>query len=448
MFANRYSELKLLNDEYISNNFAFTILYGRRRVGKTTLIKEFIKDKPAIYFLATLENFGVVLKRFQLLVAEFLNDNFLKELQLRDFKQLFEYIGQKNFSQKLVIIIDEFQYLGKLDESIASQFQLIVDEILKNKSIHLILCGSIISMMYEQTLSYSSPLYGRRTSQIKLEAINFEYLKEFFPNKSQNELIELYAVLYGVPKYLEMFSDSGEILNSIEANILNPNSYLYNEPQFILQNEVNEPVTYFSILEAIANGEHKLGNIASRLGKNVQNITSFIAKLTELDIIYKEVPILEDNPAKSKKGLYFIKDNFFRFWFCYVLPYKSQLELGNTNYVRKKIAENFNGFISPVYEQLCIEYLLKNYEILKCGRCWDKDLEIDAIGIGKDYIILAECKYSNKKVGVDILEQLKQKASRLNSNLAVKHYILFSKSGFTDELKKIKSNEVVLVENI
>lgn len=448
MFANRYSELKLLNDEYISNNFAFTILYGRRRVGKTTLIKEFIKDKPAIYFLATLENFGVVLKRFQLLVAEFLNDNFLKELQLRDFKQLFEYIGQKNFSQKPVIIIDEFQYLGKLDESIASQFQLIVDEILKNKNIHLILCGSIISMMYEQTLSYSSPLYGRRTSQIKLEAINFEYLKEFFPNKSQNELIELYAVLYGVPKYLEMFSDSGEILNSIEANILNPNSYLYNEPQFILQNEVNEPVTYFSILEAIANGEHKLGNIASRLGKNVQNITSFIAKLTELDIIYKEVPILEDNPAKSKKGLYFIKDNFFRFWFCYVLPYKSQLELGNTNYVRKKIAENFNSFISPVYEQLCIEYLLKNYEILKCGRHWDKDLEIDAIGIGKDYIILAECKYSNKKVGIDILEQLKQKASRLNSNLAVKHYILFSKSGFTDELKKIKSDEVILVDNI
>ncbi|MGH1600209.1 ATP-binding protein [Campylobacter majalis] len=448
MFANRYSELKLLNDEYISNNFAFTILYGRRRVGKTTLIKEFIKDKPAIYFLATLENFGVVLKRFQLLVAEFLNDIFLKELQLRDFKQLFEYIGQKNFSQKLVIIIDEFQYLGKLDESIASQFQLIVDEILKNKSIHLILCGSIISMMYEQTLSYSSPLYGRRTSQIKLEAINFEYLKEFFPNKSQNELIELYAVLYGVPKYLEMFSDSGEILNSIEANILNPNSYLYNEPQFILQNEVNEPITYFSILEAIANGEHKLGNIASRLGKNVQNITSFIAKLTELDIIYKEVPILEDNPAKSKKGLYFIKDNFFRFWFCYVLPYKSQLELGNTNYVRKKIAENFNIFISPVYEQLCIEYLLKNYELLKCGRHWDKDLEIDAVGISKDYIILAECKYSNKKVGIDILEQLKQKASRLNSNLAVKHYILFSKSGFTDELKKIKSDEVVLVENI
>lgn len=134
-----------------------------------------------------------------------------------------------------------------------------------------------------------------------------------------------------------MFSDSGDIFKNIEKNILNPSGYLYNEPQFILQNEVNEPVTYFSILEIISNSEHKIGNIASKLGKNVQNITSFISKLIELDVIYKDVPITETNTLKSKKGLYFIKDNFFRFWFTYVLPYKSQLEMGNTNYVLKKI---------------------------------------------------------------------------------------------------------------
>lgn len=448
MFANRYKELELLNSEYFNERFAFTVLYGRRRVGKTTLLKEFIKQKPSIYFLVTLENFNIVLKRLQNIVADFLQDNFLKSLELKDVKQLFEYLAQKDYEQKLIIIIDEFQYLTKLDDSIPSQFQYIVDELLKNKNIHLILCGSIISMMYEQTLSYNSPLYGRRTSAIKLEAIEFDYLKEFFPSKSNEELIELYSILYGVPKYLEMFADSGDIFKNIEKNILNPNSYLYNEPQFILQNEVNEPITYFSILETIANGEHKIGNIAGNLGKNVQNITSFISKLIELDIIYKDVPITETNPLKSKKGLYFIKDNFFRFWFSYVLPYKSQLEMGNTNFVLKKIKENFHGFVSPVYENLAISYMLKKYDLFKCGRWWDKNEEIDAVGIGEDFLIVAECKYSNKKVGLDILQDLQKKAKKIDSELPIKHYILFSKSGFTEELKKLHNEEIVLVETI
>ncbi len=448
MFVNRYKELKLLNDEYNSAKFAFSILYGRRRVGKTTLLKEFIKDKPSIYFLVTLESLNIVLNRFKNIFAEFLNDTFLKDLELKDVKQLFEYISQKTFDKKIVVIIDEFQYLAKLDNSIPSQFQYIVDELLKNKNIHLVLCGSIISMMYEQTLSYNSSLYGRRTSSLKLEAIEFIYLEEFFPNRSKQELIELYSVLYGVPKYLEMFSDDGDIFKNIEKNILDSNSYLYNEPQFILQNEVNEPITYFSILETIASGEHKIGNIASKLGKNVQNITSFISKLIELDIIYKEVPITESNPLKSKKGLYFIKDNFFRFWFTYVLPYKSQLEMGNRSCVLQKIKENFHGFISPIYENLAVKYLLNNYELLKCGRWWEKHEEIDAIGIGEDFMIVAECKYSNKRVGIDILEDLKVKAKKINSNLPIKHYILFSKSGFTDELEKLQDESIILVTQI
>lgn len=447
MFANRYEEMKLLNDEYTSSRFSFTVLYGRRRVGKTALLKELIKKRPSIYFLVTLENLNIILKRLQNIVADFLEDGFLKNLEIKDIKQLFEYLAQKYFHKKLIIIIDEFQYLTKLDSSIPSQFQYIIDELLKNKNIHLILCGSIISMMFKQTLSYNSPLYGRRTSAIKLEAIEYKYLKEFFPSKSNKELIELYSVLYGVPKYLEMFTDSGNIFDNIEKNILSPSGYLYNEPQFILQNEVNEPITYFSILEIIANGEHKIGNIASKLGKNVQNITSFISKLIELDIIYKDVPVSEANPLKSKKGLYFIKDNFFRFWFTYVLPYKSQLEMGNTSYVLKKIKANFNGFVSPVYENLAISYILKNFNVLKCGRWWSKNEEIDAVGIAEDFLIVAECKYSNKKVGLDMLKNLQEKAKQINTNLPVKHYIFFSKSGFTDELKKLKSEKIILIES-
>lgn len=301
MFVNRVKELQLLNDEYKEEGFRFSVLYGRRRVGKTTLLKEYIQNKESIYFLVTLESENIVLKRFQDIIANYLNDDFLKELKIDSFEQIFKYISQKTFEKKLIIIIDEFQYLTKINSSIPSIFQYIIDELLKQKNIHLILCGSIISMMYEQTLSYNSPLYGRRTSAIKLEAIKFEYIKEFFSKKSEIELIELYSILYGVPKYLEMFKDTKDIYKSIEKNILDKNSFLYDEPRFILQNEVNEPITYFTILETIARGEHKLGNIAGRLNKNVQNITSFISKLMELDIIYKDVPITEINPQKVKR---------------------------------------------------------------------------------------------------------------------------------------------------
>jgi AAA+ ATPase superfamily predicted ATPase len=450
MFVNRDKELQTLEDEYQKDSFAFSVLYGRRRVGKTTLLKKYIKNKDAIYFLVTLESKPVVIKKFQTLVAEYFEDDFLKGVELKDIAQLFSYIASKKYDRKLIIIIDEFQYLAKIESSMPSQFQYIVDEILKTQNIHFIVCGSIISMMYEQTLSYSSPLYGRRTSAIKLEALEFDHLKEFFPKKTQTELIELYSVLYGVPKYLEVFQSQDDIFTAIEKNILSSATYLYDEPRYILQNEVNEPLTYFSILEVIASGEHKLGHIASKLEKNVQNITSFMTKLIELDIIYKDVPITEKNPQKSKKGLYFIKDNFFRFWFLYVLPYKSQLEIGNVSYVMKKIKENFSGYVSKTYEDLAIAYTLRKFEVLKCGRWWSKDEEIDIVGVGDDFLIVGECKYSNKKVGIDILKALQIKANKIELKLPIKNYILFSKSGFTDALLSLAEDDtdIVLVDKI
>ncbi len=450
MFINREERLKLLNSEYSENGFKFTIVYGRRRIGKTALIKEYIKDKNGIYFLITLESLPILIKRFKTIIAEYFKDDFLNNIEITDIKDLFIYLAKQKLNKKLIIVIDEFQYLSKLDNSIPSQFQYIVDEILQDSNIHLILCGSIISMMYSQTLSYTSPLYGRRTSVIKLEALKPIYLKEFFPDKDENELIELYSVLGGVPKYLQIFKNFNNIFEAIKKNILTPSSFLYDEPKFLLQNEINEPVTYFAILEAIAAGEHKLGNIASRIGKNVQNITSFINKLIELDLIYKEVPITQKNPHKSKKGLYFIKDNFFKFWFNFVLENKSYLELENYEYVLKKIEKNFNGFVAKTYEDLAIAFTLKKYNLLKCGRWWDKNSEIDVVGVGENFLIVGECKYSNKKVGVDILEKLKNKSANIDSTLPVKKYLLFSKSGFTDDLTKIaeKSDEIELIDSV
>lgn len=446
VFVDRYDELGILNNEYNKEGLSFSILYGRRRVGKTSLLKEYIKDKPAIYFLSTMENLGILREKLQFIVADFLNDNLMRTLIFKDFIRIFEYIANKEITKKLVVIIDEFQYLGKEDSSVPSQFQYIVDETIKNKNIHLILCGSIISMMYEQTLSYSSPLYGRRTSSIKLEPIKFSYFNEFFPICDQEQLIEFYSVFYGVPKYLEMIEPKKNVFENIRDNILSPSSYLYNEPQFILQHEINEPITYFSVLETIANGEHKIGNIAGRLGKSANGIMPYLSKLIELDIIYKEVPITEENPVKSKRGLYFIKDNFFGFWFRYVLPFKSQLEMGNSEYVLHKIKENFNAFVGQTYEKLAISYVSEHFNTLKCGRYWNKNIEIDIVGIIDDSLIVGECKYSNKKVGIDVLNDLQQKAKMIESRLPIKCYVLFSKSGFTDEILKMQGKSLVLIE--
>ncbi len=450
MFVNRTAELEKLQEEYESEGLRFTVLYGRRRVGKTTLLKEYICDKPHLYFLVTLESMPLLLRRFRDIVSAQLDDPLMAQLPFESFGQIFSYIAKHAPDKKLVIVIDEFQHLGKIDASIPSQFQLIVDEVLKDKNVHLVLCGSIISMMYAQTLSYASPLYGRRTSSIKLNALKYEHLDAFFPNLSSVERIELYAVLYGVPKYLEFFGYEGDIFAGIEKYILERNAFLYDEPRYILQNEISEPVTYFSILEVIAGGEHKIGNIAGKLGKNVQNITAFISRLIELEILYKEVPITETNPQKSKKGLYFIKDNFFRFWFSYVLPYKSQLEMGQTGYALKKIRESFSGFVSKTYEDLAVQFVRKHFDVLKCGRWWNKEEEIDVVGIKEDGLIVGECKYSNSRVGTDILDALIKKSAALESSLSVQAFILFSKSGFTEALieRAARDRRVVLVEKL
>ena len=253
-------------------------------------------------------------------------------------------------------------------------------------------------------------------------------------------------MLYGIPKYLEIFSVSNDIFESIERNILDKDSFLHNEPYFLLKDEISEPINYFSILEVIASGEHKIGNIAAKLQKKVNDLTFFVKKLIDLEILYKEVPVTEVNASKSKKGLYFIKDNFLRFWFRYVLPYKSQLEIGNTSYVIEKIKQNFAEYVSKTFEDLAIKYALKRFDLLRCGRWWDKSNEIDLVGIGEEYYLFGECKWQNKRVGLEVFEKLIEKSNLIKCDKD-KRYILFSKSGFTKELEQFaqKREDLYLV---
>lgn len=329
-FVDREQEMETLQSEYEKDGSALVVLYGRRRVGKTTLISEFIKDKNALFFLASEESEAQNRSLLKEKVAEFINSDLLRSAEVKSWDVLFQSIMDTPFESKPVIVLDEFQYLGKANPAFPSIFQRIWEEILKDKSVMVILCGSLISMMESQTLAYGSPLYGRRTAQIRLKQIPFAYYHEFFPGKSHRELIEMYAVTGGVPKYIELFSESGDIYSAIRKCVLNRSGYLYDEPHFLLQQEVTEVGSYFSIMRAIAAGNSKLSAISAVLEIKATSLTKYLKTLIDLDILEREVPITEENPERSKKGLYKIKDNYLRFWFAFVYPNMSFIESGHS----------------------------------------------------------------------------------------------------------------------
>ncbi len=445
-FINREDELSFLNTEYHQEGSSLVIIYGRRRIGKTALIKEFLKDKDGLYFLATEESEDQNLRQFRGFAGQYIDNSLLSQTNL-SWEDTFKLVADHKPETKKIIVIDEFQYLGKLNKAFPSVLQRIWDNTLQDKNVMVILCGSLINMMVSQTLSHGAPLYGRRTGQIKMQQIPFYHYNHFYEDKTFKELVEYYAVTGGVPKYIELFRDSVNIYTAITQNILNKNSFLYEEPKFLLDQEVGEVGTYFSIIKTIAAGEHKIGKIAGALGVNQSSLTRYLSTLTDLDLIERIVPITEKNPEKSKKGLYYLRDHFIEFWFKFIYPNRSYLEIGNIEYVAKKIEENFiDNHVSFVFENICKEHTRRlagedyfSFELSKVGKWWDNKNEIDILGINTETqdILFGECKYwkDDKKVDVGELHALIDKSKLVKwGNDRKEHYVLFSKSGFTDRL--------------
>lgn len=445
-FVDREQEMETLQSEYEREGSSLVVLYGRRRVGKTTLISEFIKGKNAMFFLASEESEAQNRNAFKDKVAEFIDSDLLRSAEIKSWDTLFKAIIDTPFDSKPVIVLDEFQYLGKANPAFPSIFQRIWEEILKDKSVMVVLCGSLISMMVSQTLSYDSPLYGRRTAQIRLKQIPFGYYHEFFPDKNRKELIEMYAVTGGVPKYIELFSESKDIYTAIQKCVLNRSGYLYDEPHFLLQQEVSEVGSYFSIIRAIAAGNRKLADIASLLEIKATSLTKYLKTLIDLDILEREVPITEDNPEKSKKGLYKIKDNYLRFWFAFVYPNMSFIESGHSNIALTKIKQGLiKNHTAFVYEDVCRERMWDlngegawPFLFTKLGSYWDSNTEIDVVALDPEdkNLILGECKYWKDPVGISVLRDLEKKAHSVSweKNHRKIWYVLFSANGFTDEL--------------
>ena len=456
-FINRDWELNSLNEQYATEGASFFVIYGRRRVGKTTLIREFIKDKPTLYFHASEESDEENRKDFARRLAEFTNNKRDGTVRYENWYDAIDVFTQYKCDEKKILVIDELPYLVNANSAIPSILQKVWDTGLQHENVMLVLCGSLIHMMERHTLNYGSPLYGRRTGQLKVMQIDFQYYSEFYYDMPYRDLIEHYAVTGGIPRYIELFIGKGKLFSKIERLIMSRDSMLYEEPEFLLKHEVEEIGSYLSIIKSIASGNHRLSKISADIGLKQTSLPRYLKTLIDLDILEREVPVTESNPEKRKTSLYQIKDNFLRFWFNFVYKERARIELGQIDSVMERVKEHFiENHVAYIYENVCRSELwqLNRGNILsfnKLGRWWNNKEEIDIVAIDENSkgIIFCECRYRKKPMDVDIFYDLQRKKDIVSWYNMERHekYVLFSMSGFTTKLIDLSTtrNDLLLV---
>ncbi|MDR1014801.1 MAG: ATP-binding protein [Coriobacteriales bacterium] len=444
MFIGREAELDTLNEMYSSDRFEFAVIYGRRRVGKTTLIKEFIKDKNAIYFLAREADGMINLKGFSNDVYAVTAKVSKGRAVFSDWERAFEYLYQISKDTRLILAIDEYPYLAGGYRPISSVIQAHIDTHLKDSKLFLILCGSSMSFMEEQVLGYKSPLYGRRTSQFKVTQFSFFESLPFFEGFENEDKAILFGCTGGIPEYLNKINPAKTVQENIIELFLTPSGHLYEEPSNLLKQELREPSTYNGVIEAIAGGASRLNEIATKCGMESNKCAKYLTSLMALGIVRKEFPVTD--ASSSKKSIYLLDDMMFRFWYRFVFPNMSAIASGLGKAVYEfDVKGAMSAYTGLVFEEICRQYLLEEakrdglpFFVGKFGRWWGnnpkekRQEEIDILTFRKDSALFCECKWTNTLVGSRVLDDLKAQSELFT----FKHtwYWLFAKTGFTDRL--------------
>ncbi len=438
-FVDREEELAFLEEKYRSEGFELIIIYGRRRVGKTELIKKFIHDKPSIYCLSSLEDKEKQLEGIGNDISNYFGG--IKPY-IREWEDLFQYFTEKA-PEGTILVIDEFPYLMEENNSIPSYFQKFVDEYLKNKNLMVILCGSSIGMM-EDLKSYKNPLYGRRTGQIDLKQFKFKDARKMLPKTNFQEEIRYYSVFGGIPFYLQKITES-TLRDNIKEKICRNVEILHEEPYILLRQEFRKPNRYFSIMESVSSGHTTPKAISDSTKIPLQSVPKYLGELERVRLISHIFPVT-DREKKSRRGIYEISDNFFDFWFRFLSPHLSDVEKGYDEFVDDHVMPGLDRYVGRKFENVCIEFLREisklegKIRFTKIGKWWYKEEEIDVVALNErdKHIYFGECKWSNNKVGTSLLQDLKEKAKNVRwlSDDRTEEYILFSKSSFTSGLIK------------
>ena len=456
MFHCRDKELRDLNKRYNKNAFECIVVYGRRRVGKTALINEFCKGKPTIFFSALNASSQENLEALSKAIYEKDHPGADTAPVYPSFDAAFSEITRMAEEERLVFVIDEYPYLAKANKSISSRLQHIIDHTWKNGKLFLILCGSSMSFMEYQVLGYESPLYGRRTGQFKIQALTYKELTAFNPSHTPQQQAFIYGITGGIPHYINKLDVENDVDEALKENLFNTSSYLFEEPENLLKQELREPAIYNSVITAIAGGASRSNEIATKVGIESPICAKYLKVLLDLGILIKETPVTE---KPGKKTVYAIGDNFFRFWYRFVPQNTSAISAGRIERIYDAVIKKYySDYMGLIFEQMCREYLFQYAEdvpvvLSDIGQWWGtdpkakKEVQIDIVGTpteGNEYII-GSCKYRNTPVGVDELELLKHYAEVFGKGEKY-HYYIFSKAGFTQGLQELADKgEVKLV---
>ena len=437
MFYNREEELEALRQEYDSDSFSLVVVYGRRRIGKTELLKKSCESRDHFYHLVPQDSETVQRGRF---VEELADHTGERTPRTDDWRDAFDYLAE-TLEKDTVVVLDELPYLVESSDSVLSDLQWLVDERLDDSESTLVLCGSSISVMESEVMGHESPLYGRRTAQIDVQPFTFGEALEAI-DYGFEDAVRSFSATGGTPMYLTAFDYDKSLSQNLLDNHLSKNSVLHNEPEFLLRTELRNPSRYMSVLEAVATGYTTPNEISGRTGIDTGPLSQYLRKLRRLRLIEREIPVTADR-KKSKRSIYRVADEFLRFWFRFVEPNRSGTEQNPELVLENEILPNLDGYVSETFEDVCREAVWKlsgsdelDGSYSKVGRWWYGEDEIDIVGLDSQNsaALFCECKWTESPVGFDVARSLEEKADevRWRNGERTEEFVLFSKSGFEE----------------
>lgn len=457
MFIGREQERDTLEVLYEKKGFQMPVIYGRRRIGKTRLIREFCVGKRVVFYTATQDEENRCLKDFTACIKEAEPDNAILQLieTFPDWNAAFDFITGIA-KERLILVIDEYPYLAKSYPAISSVLQKYIDSKWKDTELFLILSGSSMSFMENQVLGYESPLYGRRTAQIKLKKMDYYDSIKFFDGWALEDKIYAYGACDGIPQYLEIFARWNSFKEAVKNEFLLSSGGLIDEPELLIKEELREPALYNSIIEAVANGANKNKEIADRVHKPANTIAPYLKNLIALEILEKRNPVEE---TSAKKTIFVISDKLFYFWYHFIPKCRFQIAMGlRDEAYEKKILPHMPEYFGPVFEEVCMQYILRktaNHSIPVIyddyGKWWGNNPqekrpeEINLVAVSGERILTGECKWQAEKVGYAVFNTLVERSRLIRNNREISYY-LFSKAGFDKKLAEAKEENLTLIE--
>ncbi len=463
MFLCREKELLKLNKRYAGSELECIIIYGRRRVGKTALINEFVKDKPNIFFPALRSNAQGNLVALSKAIYSYLHPDAVDAPVYASFDAAFAEITRIAKDERVVFVIDELPYLVQSEPSVTSALQHLLDHEWSESKLYLILCGSSMSFMEKKVLSEKSPLFGRRTAQLKIEPLTYLDAARFHPELSPEENALIYGITGGVPHYINKLRVHDSVKDALMENLFDTSAYLFEEPENLLKQELREPAIYNAIIAAIADGATKLNQISDKTGNETAVCSKYLKTLMELGIVQKRLPVVQKS---GKKTIYRISDQFFRFWYRFVPKNMMAIASGGMDRIYDAAVGSFlSSYMGLVFEEICKQYLIYYADQLPIllqdiGEWWGahpqekKEVQVDIVALGAKpdnagsgrRFLIGSCKFKNEPIGTDELDLLREYASLFTTAEDECFYYIFSKSAFTSGLReKQRLGEVTLI---